>query len=78
MVTNSIFVKGDFVTVDTCPSHSPAAGGKPDTDILSSPTCWCKGRVQRIFFDDSILVTGKGGYLCAFGPNEVAMQRFGP
>ena len=73
MVTDNTFVIGDFVTVSTFETHNPVDGGKRDS--LSSPTCWCTGRVLRVFFDDSVLVAGRAGYVCAFPPEDVSLTR---
>lgn len=69
-----MIAKGDFVRISACPSHSAAESDDLPNTLESRRPCWCTGRVQRVFWDGSVLVAGKDGWLCAFNPEEVASE----
>lgn len=70
---------GDVVQVSVCPTHAPTledtANGYRQHRVAAvkpSAFCWCRGKVKRVFWDGTILVSGKNGYLMAFQEQQVA------
>ena len=54
-----------------CPTHQDPA--IPAYILPETTPCWCVGQVKRVFFDGSVLVAGKHGFVRVFQEADISL-----